>query len=113
MKKLTEFQKNFFLEYFFKNENFPGWKNIAIELLDKGYCVVAGQECIWKGGIGNFIKTQNDTSFINCLLYEFDLKNFISSLWYRETVSMHQSLLFSEKKEIEIKYKQTSELLKI
>ena len=33
MRKLTENQKDFILQNFFKNESFAGWKNIANNLL--------------------------------------------------------------------------------
>ena len=55
MKKLTEHQINFLLK-FFENKEYSGWKNIATKLIETGSCIVAGDKCIWNGGIGNFIK---------------------------------------------------------
>jgi hypothetical protein len=84
MKNLTDNQINFLLEYFFENEKYAGWKNIATELLKNGSCIVAGTECIWIGGIGNFIKTEKAEKYIGCILYTFDLEYFLSSEYYKE-----------------------------
>lgn len=72
MKKinLTENQKEFLLDNFFKLGDYYGWKNIATKLLENGVCVVAGGECIWRGGIGNFITSKERVRFI----YRFKLK---------------------------------------
>ena len=102
--KLTKYQKEFLLEYFFKNEKYPGWKNIATQLLEVGECIVAGDTCIWHAGIGNFIKTQNEINLIDCLLYKFDLENFLSSSWYKEISNQYISILLNKKKEIEEEY---------
>jgi hypothetical protein len=79
MKTLTENQKEFILEYFFKNEYFNGWRNVAIELLNSGKCVVGGADRIWSGGIGNFIDVKDYEFSYNCKLYEFDLTKFLTS----------------------------------
>jgi len=106
MKKLTENQKLFLLKYFFKNEKYAGWKNIAIQLLEKGKCVTAGRECIWTGGIGNFIKISDPGSeYIDCVLYTFDLNYFLSSSWYKEIKELYLYKLLEDtekiKKELE------------
>lgn len=101
MKQLTENQINFLLKYFFKAEEFPGWKNIATKLLNTGSCIVAGKNCIWRGGIGNFIKTKNAENAIDCLLYEFDLDYFLTSKWYLEVKNEYVSTLVNEKLQIE------------
>jgi hypothetical protein len=51
-------------------------------LIENGKCIVAGTECIWKGGIGNFIKTSNADDLVDCLVYDFDLKVFMTSWYY-------------------------------
>ena len=84
MKTLTICQKQFLLDYFFKNEKYAGWRNIATALLETGTCIVAGDRSIWHGGIGNFIKTSDAPNAIDCLLYTFDLEYFFSSNWYKE-----------------------------
>ncbi len=104
MKTLTENQINFLLEYFFKAEEFASWKNIATKLLNTGSCIVAGKDCIWIGGIGNFIKTKNAENLIDCLLYEFDLEYFLSSEWYKEISNQYISILSDKKKQIEAEY---------
>lgn len=97
--KLTENQKEFLLKNFFQNEKYAGWKGIATTLLEEGSCIVAGKNCIWVGGIGNFIKTREAENAIDCTLYEFNLKEFLSSAWYKE---IHQSQVdaLAEKKRV-------------
>ena len=104
MKTLTENQKNFLLEYFFKTENYAGWKNIATMLLDTGSCIVAGKKCIWHGGIGNFIKTKDAENVIDCLSYEFNLEYFLSSEWYKEVSNHYIIILSDNKRRIEAEY---------
>jgi len=55
--KIITFHQRQFLLTFFTNHEVVGWQNIADNLLNKGQCIVAGKDCIWKGGIGNFIKS--------------------------------------------------------
>jgi hypothetical protein len=81
--KVTEIQKQFVLN-FFKNEKYVGWKNIAEQLIDKGTCVVAGKEPIWRGGVGNYIKVKESEGFIDCLVYTFDIQYFLSSAWVKD-----------------------------
>lgn len=88
MKKLTDFQKEFIANNFFENERFAGWKGIAIKLLEDGKCIVAGDTCIWFGGIGNFIKTKASRGAYGCSLYTFDLDVFLSSEYFKG-VSKH------------------------
>jgi hypothetical protein len=83
MITLSDYQKTFLLDYFFKNEKHSGWKNIATKLLDTGECIVAGKECIWVGGIGNFIKIEEAKDAVDCDLYKFDLEYFFTSEWYK------------------------------
>jgi hypothetical protein len=82
--KLTHYQKEYLLLHFFKNDEYAGWEGIARKLLDTGKCIVAGKECIWVGGIGNFIKTSEAEDAIDCLLYNFDFNALISSKWFKE-----------------------------
>jgi hypothetical protein len=79
---LTLKQQEFLLE-FFKNE-YAGWRNIATILLTSGECTVAGEKCIWRGGVGNFIKTEIAEGYFGCLKYTFNLKEFISSQYFLE-----------------------------
>jgi hypothetical protein len=84
MKILSQEQKDFILEHFFKNEDYAGWKNIANKLLDTGKCIVAGDSCIWKGGIGNFIKVDTAKDGVDCLEYKFNVSSFLTSEWFKE-----------------------------
>ncbi len=110
MNKLTAYQKEFFRECFFKNEAFNGWKNIATELLENGKCTVAGNKCIWTGGIGNFIKTSESKNAIDCLVYEFDLAYFISSEWYKDVRNQNIDILAEKKRRIEEEFFDIHEL---
>ena len=107
---LTEYQKEFLLEYFFKNEKFPGWKIIATYLLEKGECIVAGIGDIWCGGIGNFIKITNAKNAVDCLLYEFDLEYFLSTEWYKEISNQYIAILSDKKRCIEQEYEEICNL---
>lgn len=84
MKKELELE---ILLPFFNSHQYAGWKGIATTLIDQGECVVAGDECIWIGGIGNFIKTETADSFIGCLKYNFNKEEFLKSEWAKETIS--------------------------
>lgn len=86
MRKLTDNQKEFILQ-FFKHGEYAGSRFIAIKLIDTGQCIVAGTECIWRGGIGNFIKTSPAENTVECSLYEFDLEYFLRSEWFKEVQS--------------------------
>lgn len=104
MRTLTENQKEFLMNYFFKHENYPGWINIVTKLLETGKCIVPGTHCIWKGGIGNFIKTKEAENAVGCLLYEFDLEYFLTSEWYKQIYDVYISDLKDKKTELELKH---------
>lgn len=100
---LNENQINFLLEYFFKNEEYAGWKNIAKSLIISGSCVVAGDRCIWIGGVGNFITTEKAEGLFGCLKYTFDLSRFVKSEHFKE---IHDAVLLDLKdKHTQIKTK--------
>jgi hypothetical protein len=100
---LTYTQREFLLHKFFKNESYPGWRDIATKLLDNGYCVVAGDSCIWRGGIGNFITTKESDLFIKCLEYFFDLNEFLGSEWFKKVYQLQLDTLALERKQAENK----------
>ena len=87
MKTLTLNQQTFLLNTFFKNDFYPGWKNIATKLLENGSCIVAGNDCIWSGGIGYYIKTNKSDNFIDCLEYTFDFELFKESDLYKHKLN--------------------------
>lgn len=79
-KRLSEYQIDFIINNFFILEEYAGSKTIASNLLTSGECVVAGKECIWnKSLIGYYIKSEEATGFVDCLLYKFDLDGFLKS----------------------------------
>ena len=101
---LTNNQMDFLLNYFFKNENYIGWKNIAEKLIQEEECIVPGKNCIWVGGIGNFIETKEDERAVGCLLYEFDLIKFLTSEWFKQISNSYIDILSVKKREIEQQY---------
>lgn len=74
---LNETQIKTLLKLFPMNCN--GAESIARKLLTKGKCIVAGTEPIWRGGVGNFIKTKDAEDGVDCLEYTMDVETFISS----------------------------------
>ena len=108
--KLTVTQKNFLLECFFKNEAYAGWRNIADKLLDSGFCTVAGNKCIWLGGVGNYIKVEEAEDLIGCCKYTFDLEDFLTSGWFKQVHSIYITELAQKKKKIEDEYNEIGEL---
>lgn len=80
----------------FENFKYPGWKSIATELLNQGECIVAGDNCIWIGGVGNFIKLESNTNFIDCNNYVLDYDSFIKSKWVKEYIENKQQLIHEE-----------------
>ncbi len=111
MEKLTNSQKEFVLHNFFTNSTFHGWKNIAEKLIDTGKCVVAGKECIWRGGIGNFIKVENFEQGVDCLMYTFDLTGFLVSEYYRLTARQLLKGITEEKDYIVQYHKEISRIV--
>jgi hypothetical protein len=95
--------REFLLNTFFKNERFSGWKGIAENLIDKGECIVAGTDCIWKGGIGNFIKVEEANDLIGCIKYIFDYNDFVSkdNLFFMEYYTPYLEDLKYEAEKIE------------
>lgn len=109
-RQLTSIQKEFLLEYFFKNGKYAGWRNIAEKLIETGQCIVAGENCIWIGGVGNFIKMEDAKDAIDCSLYKFDLEYFMTSQYYKDIYSQYISILYNEKLAIDKKYKEIADL---
>ena len=110
MKTITDNQKEFLLEYFFKNEKYAGWRNIATTLIEEGYCIVAGDQCIWRGGIGNFIKVSSAENLFNCSNYYFNLDDFLNSNWFKEIHNQYISILSAKKRDIELQYEEICDL---
>ena len=111
MRVLSDYQKSFLLNNFFKNEKYPGWEGIATKLLETGECIVAGKgKEIWVGGIGNFIKKEDEKKAVDCTLYKFDLEYFFTSEWYKEIRNRYASILEIKKSEIDQECKEISNI---
>lgn len=114
MTKLNEAQKEFILNFFFPTVEYAGWKNIGEKLLDTGKCIVAGETCIWQGGIGNFISVKPAEDTVGCSLYTFDIDSFLESQLYIHTKDNYVwellSRLEQEKLELEEKIKRLREI---
>lgn len=109
--KLSKEQTEFFLEFFKLDEDrTPGWKNIATKLLEKGSCIVAGDSCLWKGGIGNFIKTENTDEAVGCLVYKFDIENFMQTSWYIDTRNSFLDMMDHDLRKLESKRNEIAKL---
>ena len=113
MAELTKEQKDYIIQTFFKNELLAGWKNIATKLVYEGKCVVAGERCIWVGGIGNFIETKKTDDFFGCLEYNFDIMYFIKSKWFNENVKLYLDSLSEQQKVLNEKFGSISSLYRI
>jgi len=88
--KITKSQKEFILENFFNNfinEQPAGWREIASVLIDNKKCIVAGEDKIWIGGVGNFIHTKKAAGTFGCLEYSFDIDEFIKSEWAKQIIN--------------------------
>lgn len=94
--ELTAEQKHF-IKQLFKNEDYAGWKNIAESLINKGFAIVAGTTCIWYGGIGNFIKTEEAPEYVDCLKYTFDVEEFISSEYFKDIRDNYLKIRIAER----------------
>ncbi len=110
--KLSEHQIDFILDMFFKSyeTQYNGAMNIGRGLLTTGTATVAGNEPIFKGGIGNFIKTSKAEGLYHCLEYKIDLESFISSHFFREALNATVEDL---KRESAILIEKTSNLEKL
>ena len=99
MIKLTPEQLRFILDYFFVHPKYHGWENIGTKLLTNGECIVAGDTCIWQGGIGNFIEVSDADEYFGCVKYTFNLKYFLSSSYFED---VQESYLDDLKKDLNI-----------
>lgn len=104
-KKLNKIQLEFIKEHFFKLTHAIGWKQIADNLLTNEHCIVAGTECIWRGGIGNFIKVEKSLDAIGCLVYKFDVNTFLESEFFKEAYNAKIEALYKEMENAEENYK--------
>ena len=108
MKKLTDKQKEFILQ-FFKDENCAGWKNVATSLINNGYSVIPGSKSLWHGGIGNFIQTEEAVGFEGCIKLVFNLKEFLNSKLLNESYEEYLREIKIEWKELQAKSQELGE----
>lgn len=64
---------------FFKNEEYAGWKNIALNLLRDGHCVFPGEKSIFPDQINKFITIKPCKEVIGCSVYLLDKEAFLKS----------------------------------
>jgi hypothetical protein len=103
MRQLTEYQKKFILDTFFKplHYEYPGALNIGEVLLTEGGCVIPDSGTYifqYSIPLQQFNKvTKADTKkFINCVEYTFDLEGFLNSYHLKSAVSRHYEQLESQ-----------------
>lgn len=117
MRELTEHQLDFLVKFFSSDAHGPmssrhsNWKEVAITLINKGKCVVAGKECIWVGYMGNHIKTTKNENFVGCLEYSFNLDEFLGGEFFRSEADYAIKGLVTSKKEIEQRIEEIKGLL--
>lgn len=91
MIKLTENQKEFILNEFFRYDDCAGWRGIATKLLEDGVCIVGGESKIWKGSrgklIGDYIEVVVEPSYHECSKYTFKMEEFLKSKLYSDTAN--------------------------
>ena len=81
--EIDNYKEEFILK-FFKDERFAGWKNIASKLIKTGSCIVAGENPIWVGGIGNFISIKPYKDAYNCSEFTFHKELFFNSDYFQD-----------------------------
>lgn len=109
--KLTEYQKTFLIDKFFKlNDSFIYWQNIANKLIDDGECIATGDKCIWVGGIGNFIRISKPNNLVGCIKYEFKFDEFINSEYFRVVSSQYTNNLDDTINKLKQEYNEVSSI---
>jgi hypothetical protein len=102
MRQLTEYQKKFILDTFFKplHYEYPGALNIGEVLLTEGGCVIpdTGTYIFKHSPLNQFNKVSKADSkkFIDCVEYTFDLNGFLDSWNLKRAVSKHYEELESQ-----------------
>lgn len=79
---LKQIHKDWIVDTFFLSSDierrFAGARSIATKLVESGECIIAGDNRIWRGGIGNFIKDKPAENAIDCTKLTFDVEAFAS-----------------------------------
>ena len=111
-RELTQIQKDWILNTFFIpwEYEYPGVRNIANALIESGVCYVPGDECIFEGHVGNFIRTSIDNNCVGCLKYEFDLDYFMNSEYFKEAKTKYCDDLYQDIEEMNNNIKEISAL---
>lgn len=105
MPKLTETQKNFIFEHFFKDDRFAGARNIMESLLEDGSCIVPNYnngKPIWTNGISHFIKIEDVPNGVGCVKYIFNYKEFINSANFGNRLNYEVDKFVEEIKKMQI-----------
>ena len=82
--KLNESQINFLQETFFLQPEFPGSREVSLKLLSEGKCIVASEQRLWFGGVGNFIKRTPAEGSVGCSMLTLDISEFLA--WAEKTL---------------------------
>lgn len=104
--KPTEHQIDFLLTFF--PDTTEGSTSIAIRLIIDGRCIVANNDSVWRGGIGNYIKVKPFEPSVDCFEYTFDLQSFLKSQWFKSTITPK---IESIKTDIDLANKKLKEIL--
>ena len=111
MRQLTDYQKKFILEFFFKPlyDNYPGALKIGELLLTEGSCIVPDVGTYifqYSPSLQQFntVKKVEDKRFIGCVEYVFDLEGFFNSYYLKRAVAKHYDRLDEDyKKQTQMK----------
>jgi len=111
-RELTQIQKDWILVTFFSSEayKYSGVRNIGNALIESGICYVPGNECIFEGQIGNFIRTSIADNCVGCLKYEFDFDCFMNSQYFKECKTEYCDDLFKDIEELKLEFKEIAGL---
>jgi hypothetical protein len=105
--ELSKQQISFILDNFFTGAP----RTIGEKLLKNGTCIVAGKDKVAFGGAWNFVDAPTEEDTVDCLRHTLDKISFLSSSFFKDTVETAIEELNKDKKTVEEKIQELSELL--
>lgn len=98
---------------FFQDERYAGWRNIAEALIETGECVIPNySKNSFRGGVWNFVETENAVGFVDCVKLKFDLENFKSSEFFKEQLSYFLAQKVKERDKIQKQLEEINKTIK-
>lgn len=103
MRKLTNYQKKYILDNYFKPmyDEYPGILNIGEVLLTEGVCIVPDDgKHLFRDNIGliQYVKRQKVTeeNIYGCIEYVFNLDEFLDSYFFKKKIKRYYQKLEEE-----------------